>query len=67
MFIISTIAACASLGASIGGAVATIAGTSVAAGTAVGTVAAVPVSVLPLALPRQKRAVRALTPDPPPL
>ena len=39
IFIISTIIACSSLGASLGGAIATIAGTSVATGAAIGTVA----------------------------
>ena len=39
MFILSTIAARAGLGGTIGDAVATIVGTSVATGTAVGTVA----------------------------
>lgn len=46
MFILSALAACASLGATLGGAIATIAGVSVTTGTAVGTVAGAGAGVL---------------------
>ena len=39
MFILSTVLAASSLGATLGGAIATLTGASVATGTAVGTVA----------------------------